>query len=185
MAQQIELDAYQLSLKKGLSILGNCFSLILVLVGLFLLVSGLFGVVNQDNKTTDNSMITDNVLTSTPGNVKDIEVIDEEKGGEISEGISIQKVNAATASADAKAQETAKAISRTHKWKATNYVKGDIGIGEYTVKLGDTLWEISEAVYGSGSQWHKILEANQNNIGFLKNGSQALIIPGQVLMLNK
>jgi len=157
MAQQIELDAYQLSLKKGLSILGNCFSLILVLVGLFLLVSGLFGVVNQDNKTTDNTMFTDNALTSTPAKVDDIEVIDKDKIGEISDGISIQKVNAATATADAKAQETAKAISKTHKWKATNYVKGDIGIGEYTVKLGDTLWEIADALEIQDSTFSKWL----------------------------
>lgn len=175
MAQQIELDEYQLSLKKGLSILGNCFSLILILVGLFLLVSGLFGVVNQG----DTDKITDNIVPTK------IEVEEEVKKGEIGDGISIQKVNAATANAEAKAQETANYISKTHRWRATNYEKGDIGIGEYTVKLGDTLWEIAEAVYGSGSQWHKILEANQNSIGFLKDGSQALIIPGQVLMLNK
>ena len=128
MAQQIELDAYQLSLKKGLSVLGNFFSLILVLVGLYLLVSGLFGVVNQNNQNniTDNVAITDNTII-TEGTV-------EQLPGDIGEGISIQKVNAATATADAKAQETQNYINRTHKWRATNYVKGDIGIGEYTVK---------------------------------------------------
>lgn len=182
MAEQIEIDEYQLSLKKGLGILGNCFSLILILVGLFLLVSGLFGVVNQGNseKITDNVLkITDNIVPTK------IEIKEEANKGEIGDGISIKKVNAASVNAEVKAQETANYINKTHRWRATNYEKGDIGIGEYTVKLGDTLWEISEAVYGSGSQWHKILEANQNGIGFLKDGSQALIVPGQVLMINK
>lgn len=53
----------------------------------------------------------------------------------------------------------------------------------YTVNRGDTLWEIAEARYGSGFEWGKILEANKDNIGFLPNGSQALITPGQTLVL--
>lgn len=68
-------------------------------------------------------------------------------------------------------------------WIATNYKKGDISGGNYTVKAGDTLWEIAEARYGSGFEWTKILEANKSNIGFLPNGSQALIEVGQNLVL--
>lgn len=73
--------------------------------------------------------------------------------------------------------------SRT--WIARDYKVGDIKVetGTYTVKSGDTLWEISEAVYGDGMLWHKILDANSNTIGFLPNGSQALIVPGQVLTI--
>ncbi len=70
------------------------------------------------------------------------------------------------------------------EWHATNYKKGDINKGKYTVKEGDTLWEISEAVNGNGAQWTQILSANQGSIGYLPNGSQALIVPGQVLLLN-
>ena len=69
------------------------------------------------------------------------------------------------------------------KWVATDYKFGDIKGSTYTVRSGDTLWEIAEAVYGNGSQWTKILAANSSSIGFLPNGSQALIIPGQVLTL--
>lgn len=68
-------------------------------------------------------------------------------------------------------------------WIATDYQKGDIEGDTYTVVEGDTLWEIAEAVYGSGFEWGRILQANSDSIGFLANGSQALIIPGQVLDL--
>lgn len=68
-------------------------------------------------------------------------------------------------------------------WIANDYKQGEISTGNYTVQKGDTLWEIAEAVYGSGYEWHKILEANRNSIGFLPNGSQALIITGQNLRI--
>jgi nucleoid-associated protein YgaU len=69
------------------------------------------------------------------------------------------------------------------RWVANNYVEGDISGDSYAVVWGDTLWEISEARYGSGFEWNRILEANRAEIGFLPNGSQALIVPGQVLVL--
>ena len=47
------------------------------------------------------------------------------------------------------------------------------------------MWEIAEAVYGDGFMWTKILESNQSNVGFLLDGSQALIVPGQVLSIVK
>jgi nucleoid-associated protein YgaU len=68
-------------------------------------------------------------------------------------------------------------------WTANDYQQGDIKGNSYTVVSGDTLWEIAEAVYGNGSQWTRILDANANGIGFLPNGQQALIVPGQVLVL--
>jgi len=71
----------------------------------------------------------------------------------------------------------------TSVWVATNYSSGDITGSSWTVNRGDTLWEIAEARYGSGSEWTKILEANKDSIGFLANGSQALIEVGQTLVL--
>ncbi len=68
-------------------------------------------------------------------------------------------------------------------WVATDYHAGDIDGSSYTVSRGDTLWEVAEARYGTGSDWTKILEANKDQIGFLANGSQALIEVGQVLVL--
>ncbi|MBW6441705.1 LysM peptidoglycan-binding domain-containing protein [Patescibacteria group bacterium] len=69
------------------------------------------------------------------------------------------------------------------EWIPNDYQEGDIEGDTHTVVEGDTLWEIAEAVYGSGFEWGKILEANKDSIGFLPNGTQALIIPGQVLVL--
>jgi LysM repeat protein len=93
------------------------------------------------------------------------------------------RTDAATDKAITKAAVTAAKIADTGRWTATNYEFGDITTGEYTVKLGDTLWEIAEAAYGTGYKWTLILEVNKANIGFLPNGSQALIWPGQKLIL--
>ena len=68
-------------------------------------------------------------------------------------------------------------------WTARDLVPNTISGDSYTVQSGDTLWEIAEARYGSGFDWGKILEANKDKVGFLPNGSQALIVPGQVLNL--
>lgn len=84
-----------------------------------------------------------------------------------------------------KALENSKLMKELNTWIATNYEYKDITTKTYTVKKGDTLWEISEAYYGSGFRWKEILELNNNKIGFLPNGSQALIVPGQVLTLDK
>lgn len=68
-------------------------------------------------------------------------------------------------------------------WTARDLAPNSISEGSYTVQAGDTLWEIAEARYGSGFEWGKILEANKDSIGFLPDGSQALIVPGQALVL--
>ena len=66
---------------------------------------------------------------------------------------------------------------------ATDYEEGDISGSSYVVQAGDTLWEIAEARYGNGAEWTKILAANSADIGYLPNGSQALIMVGQTLVL--
>ena len=48
----------------------------------------------------------------------------------------------------------------------------------YTVQSGDTLWKISEQVYGDGSSYMKIFEANTD---LLENPDQ--IFPGQELTI--
>ena len=52
------------------------------------------------------------------------------------------------------------------------------GSETYTVQSGDTLWKISEQVYGDGSSYMKIFEANT---GLLENPDQ--IFPGQELTI--
>ena len=49
----------------------------------------------------------------------------------------------------------------------------------YTVKKGDTLWKISQSVYGNGKDWKKIYDANSAAIGDPDNlkAGQTLVIP--------
>lgn len=49
----------------------------------------------------------------------------------------------------------------------------------YTVKSGDSLWKIAKSIYGDGSQFKKIYEANKSVIGKDEN----LIKPGQKLVI--
>jgi nucleoid-associated protein YgaU len=48
----------------------------------------------------------------------------------------------------------------------------------YTVKPGDSLSKIAHHLYGDGSKWHAIFEANRDHIH-----NPDLIHPGQVLKL--
>jgi nucleoid-associated protein YgaU len=73
-----------------------------------------------------------------------------------------------------------KTVKSGGTWTANNYSHGDIKGPSYTVVSGDTLWEISEAVYGTGTSWHQIADAN--NVSYLSNGNP-LIIPGQILTI--
>lgn len=49
----------------------------------------------------------------------------------------------------------------------------------YTVKAGDSLWDIAAQQYGDGAQWTKLLNANSHVI----DGNGSLIYPGQVLTI--
>lgn len=50
--------------------------------------------------------------------------------------------------------------------------------GSYTVRSGDTLWNIAESVYGDGSKYLKIFDANTD---LLEQPDQ--IFPGQKLLI--
>jgi nucleoid-associated protein YgaU len=52
------------------------------------------------------------------------------------------------------------------------------GAQTYTVQSGDTLWKISEQLYGNGSSYMKIFEANT---AILEHPDQ--IFPGQELVI--
>ena len=49
----------------------------------------------------------------------------------------------------------------------------------YTVKAGDCLWNIAKQLYGKGSDYTKIYNANKGTIGSNPN----LIYPGQVFTI--
>jgi len=76
-----------------------------------------------------------------------------------------------------------KMIHDTRIWTPTQYNSGDVISNRLTVKLGDTLWQISKGYYGNGNNWNVILQKNFNIIGYLPNHSHSKIIVGQVLTL--
>ena len=101
-------------------------------------------------------------LTSETSELKDI--LSEKKDGEVS-------------GATATGGESVVWMARPIEKETMKDVK------TYVVQKGDTLWEIAKGKYGNGTEWKRILEANKDNVGFLPNGSQALIRVGQTLIL--
>jgi len=154
----------------SVSALVSSFALVMIVSGIFLII---VGIKDSLVSKSPNSQTTDNI------SVADL--------GEISVGISTTKtpLQNITEKPENKQIDIQESPSTNEKWQATDYHLGDIVSGKYIVKRGDTLWEISEAVYGSGFKWKSILGANQDKVGFLPNGSQALIYPGQVLNIPK
>lgn len=76
-------------------------------------------------------------------------------------------VEAPVAAADTPAAEPVEVVAEAEAEKRT-----------YTVKSGDSLWKISEAMYGEGSKYMKIFEANSD---LLENPDR--IFPGQELVI--
>jgi len=147
--------------------------LALIVGGLFILAL-VFATYNYFNKSTKTNKVEE---------IQQATVFEGEKKGSINGEAA--KTQALEKSKAAGATGTGGQIAgaSTSEWVANNYSKGDVKGTSYTVKSGDTLWEIAEGAYGNGAEWTKILEANKSSIGFLPNGSQALIRPGQVLVL--
>ena len=54
-----------------------------------------------------------------------------------------------------------------------------LNVRAYTVKAGDCLWNIAKQLYGKGSDYTKIYNANKGTIGSNPN----LIYPGQVFTI--
>lgn len=69
------------------------------------------------------------------------------------------------------------------QWIANDYEAGEVSTGNYTVRAGDTLWELADGAYGNGAEWTKIRDANPNSIEYLPTGQQALIYAGQNLAI--
>lgn len=144
------------------------------------------GEVDEDEENNDNEDEDSEDNENTDGEDegdKDSTDEDSDEDGNIAGGNSTRRDDSTTATAERKSTQTQTFINQTGVWRATDYVKGDINAGTYQVKLGDTLWEIAEAVYGDGAQWTTILSKNSTSVGFLPDGSQALIVPGQFLTI--
>lgn len=76
-----------------------------------------------------------------------------------------------------KKQEIEKNISSTSTVREPETIK------TYTVKSGDTLWDIAEKEYGSGFKYPEIIKKNPGKTLKFADGREGLIFPGDKLVL--
>jgi nucleoid-associated protein YgaU len=69
-----------------------------------------------------------------------------------------------------------------HAGNTLTIPKAEVKASTHTVVRGDSLWGIAERYYGSGYEWYKIRDANNDKVGTLANG-RPLITPGQILTI--
>lgn len=69
-------------------------------------------------------------------------------------------------------------VEPTHSAESHDTVEGEVQT--YTVVSGDTLWKIADRMYGDGSQYTKIFEANTDVLNHPDR-----IFPGQKLVIPK
>lgn len=115
--------------------------------------------------------------------VSDINLEQQNKDEEVDDEASMQEDKNNTNTRDkSKVTQTGQKSGSTSVWVANNYEKNQFAGKDkkYTVTKGDTLWELAEAYYGNGADWHKIADAN--NVSYLANGNP-LITVGQVLTI--
>lgn len=54
---------------------------------------------------------------------------------------------------------------------------------KYTIQKGDTLWDLAEKHYGSGFEYHKIIEKNPGKTFQFEDGRQGLIFEGTEIII--
>lgn len=159
---------------------------IALIIGTLFLLGLTFLAYNQFNKS-DSDARTENQEPSAMEKIKEAISAstqrDEEDNNEDNNGNTDEENTNTNGQTDEQVAPANIGGMTERAWTANDYTQGDIESGSYTVKAGDTLWEIAEAVYGNGAEWTQILEANSSNVGYLANGQQALITTGQVLSI--
>ncbi len=162
-------------------------------VVVFIILLNVFAAVSSKIFKDDSDPVPMKIedITQTKDDEQNVSKIEEEELDDLKEttgSISdiapfVSKAIADRLSAKQKSLQNQELMIQTGRWIATDYVEGDIQDSTYTVERGDTLWEIAEGFYGDGARWREILNLNIDQVGYLPNGQQAKIIPGQVLIL--
>ena len=78
---------------------------------------------------------------------------------------------------DKNTQTTSKNTSSSTNNNTTTNNSNNSSSSEYIVKEGDIIWNISKQVYGNGSYYQKILDANGLTENSILKPGQKLIIP--------
>jgi LysM repeat protein len=136
-------------------------------------------VVNTLERWRDSRKPCRLIVTGTPINtpvtIRDFEHEPDKAGnpGDIYFSITLKEYRFVSFAKVNSSQSKAKAPSKPSRPSTKSQPK------TYTVKKGDSLWKIAKNVYGDGSKWRQIYEANKKVIG--KNPN--LIYPGQKLVI--
>jgi len=80
-------------------------------------------------------------------------------------------------------QKNISSTSTVRNEEVLNSKTEKISENSYTIKKGDTLWDIAEKKYGSGFMYHKIVEKNPGKTFKFADGREGLIFEGTVLDL--
>jgi nucleoid-associated protein YgaU len=148
-----------------------------LVVGLLLILAGYFAYSNftKSNTEVDNEPVTIQTTKESLGSIS---------GGAIGpRGVYNSDGTVAGASTQSSSKMEASSKRVSPNWTARQISKNSIKDATYKVQKGDTLWQIAQGKYGSGFEWTKILQANEDKVGFLPDGSHALIEIGQELVL--
>ena len=146
-----------------------------VAAGILVVVAG-FLAYNIFSKPT-----TPTTLTSEPAQEQQEQPVASENKDNVSDQEQTAPSQPASETAPATKQTPSEATTtNTSTWTPLAHAAGTISGSTYTVRSGDTLWEIARGRYGSGYKWHLIAKANG-----VKNSALGypLIYPGQVLSL--
>src|SRR5260221_13197762 len=147
---------------------------------MIVMLGSIFSAFNSQNKVPANTPIC-YPISSPESTILELKDLPPDANAQTSSISTIR--NGQSFQGQAKSLENQKLINSDNIWRPTQYDKGDINQKTYIVQLGDTLWQIANGYYGDGEQWTKILNTNSSQIGFLPDGEQALIVPGQMLIL--
>ena len=73
--------------------------------------------------------------------------------------------------------------NQSEKLSQSENTKSKNGEIKYTIKKGDTLWDLAEKHYGSGFEYYKIIEKNPGKTFKFVDGRQGLIYEGTEIII--